>query len=108
MRKIALYVVAAVLLLTAGLMPHHAQAASLSAPASLKAAAATIALDEQVGYQCRRVLQCGPSGCTWRRSCLRVCPDSYWCYPLYGGYGPYGGTGYWGGYTITGWGSWRR
>jgi hypothetical protein len=27
------------------------------------------------------------------------CPDHYSCYPLYGAYGPYGGQAYWAAYT---------
>jgi hypothetical protein len=45
-----------------------------------------------------RVIMCGDL------PCVRVCPDGFSCYPLYGAYGPYGGVAYWGAYTLTGWG----
>jgi hypothetical protein len=46
---------------------------------------------------------CGPyAPCGVR--CRIVCPDPYYCYPLYGAYGPYGGMAFWGAYTYTGWG----
>ena len=46
---------------------------------------------------------CGPyAPCGVR--CRIVCPDPYYCYPLYGAYGPYGGIAFWGAYTYAGWG----
>ena len=46
---------------------------------------------------------CGPyAPCGVR--CRIVCPDPYYCPPLYGAYGPYGGIAFWGAYTYTGWG----
>ena len=77
----------------------RSEAIVLAAPAGLAAAIETPRHLESVLYRCHRAYYCTPTGCEWRRSCYRGCPDGLSCYPLYGAYGPWGGKGYWRSYT---------
>ena len=90
MRKIALTVATVSALVSTGsLMP---EATADEAP--------VVHHSNKMRHICRGP-NCGPyAPCGVR--CRIVCPDRYYCYPLYGAYGPYGGTAFWGAYTYTG------
>jgi hypothetical protein len=94
MRRLFMSGVFAVVSLTAPFAIPNAQAMTIPAPAALAGVAHETSPLEDVAVACRRVWQCGPYGCGWRRQCW----DS--------GYG-YGGGGYGYGGPVYGGRRWR-
>ena len=89
MRRLIASGVFAAVSLAASFGLSSAQAMTAPAPVGLAAAVHELNQIEEVAVVCRRVWQCGPYGCGWRRQCW----DNGYGYG--GGYGY--GSGYYGG-----------
>ena len=87
MRRLIASGVAIVSLVTFFSFP-AAQAMTIPASAGITALADKASPVEEVAVVCRRIWQCGPYGCGWRRQCR----DNGYGYGYYGrGYGGYYG-----------------
>jgi hypothetical protein len=88
MRKLAVSILTAIVLIPCGSVSQEARADEANVRYTKKVRPAIHTRKCGLYDQCGFPVSC-PSGT---------------CYSLYGAYGPYGGTIYWGRYTYTGWG----